>query len=197
MSIGVIQLQKQFVDALKIPKSKIESFDGNAVDYFQFICESESSIGKYWLVSTLDEREKLNRLIQHFAYVSRLHLQNKGKITNSWSGPIQQYIISQQYIGSPLLQYLKVQDLIRLGLQVVHGMEYMESKGWIHRQLAVYNCMISKVSQIGVNTWPDHSRLRISDEIRTSGCSWYGVYGIKGMDSQTAGCLQLHDQQGK
>ena len=45
--MGVIQLQKQFVDALKMPHSKIEPFDGNAVDNFQFICESESSIGRY------------------------------------------------------------------------------------------------------------------------------------------------------
>ena len=47
MSMGMIQLQKQFVDALKMPKSKIEPYNGNAVDYFQFICESESSNGKY------------------------------------------------------------------------------------------------------------------------------------------------------
>ncbi len=55
MSMVMIQLQRQFADALKMPKSKIEPFDGNAVDYFQFICESESSLGKYCLVSTLDE----------------------------------------------------------------------------------------------------------------------------------------------
>ena len=118
----MIQLQKQLVDTLKMPKSKIEPFDGNAVDYFQFICESESSLGKYCLVSTLDEHEKLNRLIQHFAYISCLHLQNKGKVTNSRSGPI------QQYIGSQLMQHIKIEDLIRLGLQFAHGMEYMESK---------------------------------------------------------------------
>ena len=60
MGPGMIQLQKQFVDALKMPKYEIGPFDGNAVNYFQFICESESIIGCY----TMDEHEKLNRLIQ-------------------------------------------------------------------------------------------------------------------------------------
>ncbi len=60
MSMEITRMQQQFVDALKLPQTPLEIYDGDPKRYHSFMRAFHANIGD----STLSEAEKLSRLIR-------------------------------------------------------------------------------------------------------------------------------------
>ena len=83
-------------------------------------------------------------------------------------------------------QFFNVGDLIHFGLQVSHGMDYLATQKFVHRNLAARNCMVSdqyviKVADFGLSRDVySNDYYRVQDRSKPLPVKWMAIESLIG-----------------